>query len=61
MQIRPEHRALYPPHWPDNSRLARFEIPGPYGAGRCWKCGRPHGQKVKVVAAQRWFDPKIGT
>ncbi|NHO33504.1 hypothetical protein [Acetobacter fallax] len=56
MPIRPELRKLYPPDWPQISRSVRFER----AQGRCQRCGRPHGQQVRAVAAGRWFDADIG-
>ncbi|GAA4257405.1 hypothetical protein [Azospirillum formosense] len=48
MPIRRETRWLYPIDWPLISKRIRFEVAGPHGAGRCWKCGR-------------WFDAELHT
>ncbi|MDR3515091.1 MAG: hypothetical protein P4M00_04685 [Azospirillaceae bacterium] len=61
MPIRPEARWHYPIDWPQISQRVRFKITGPHGAGRCWKCGRPHGREVKILADGRWFDSDQGT
>lgn len=56
MPIRPELRWLYPPDWSQISRHVRFER----AQGRCQVCGRPHGQRIRVVASGRWFDVDTG-
>ena len=57
MPIRRELRDRYPPHWPELSKRVRFERAG----GRCQRCGRPHGQVVRVLRDGRWFDPEAKT
>lgn len=57
MPIRPELRRLYPPDWPTISRHVRFER----AHGRCQICGRPHGQRIRVMASGCWFDKDTGT
>jgi hypothetical protein len=53
MPIRPEFRALYPPHWRALSDETRFTVAG----GRCQRCARPHDAMLKVLPDGRWFDP----
>lgn len=60
MPIRRETRWLYPIDWPLISKHIRFEVAGPHGAGRCWKCGRPHGHELRVLPDGRWFDVELG-
>ncbi len=61
MPIRRDARWFYPIDWPLISRRVRFETPGPHGAGRCWRCGHPHGQDVRVLEGGLWFDPEHHT
>ncbi|MFC5358088.1 hypothetical protein [Azospirillum himalayense] len=61
MPIRRETRWLYPIDWPLISKHIRFEVAGPHGAGRCWKCGRPHGHELRVLPDGRWFDAELHT
>ncbi|QCO03392.1 hypothetical protein [Azospirillum argentinense] len=61
MPIRRETRWLYLIDWPLISKHIRFEVAGPHGAGRCWKCGRPHGQELRVLPDGRWFDAEQHT
>lgn len=52
MPIRPELKYLYPIDWPQISRWVRFVR----AAGRCERCGRPHGRIVPHLGDGRWFD-----
>jgi 5-methylcytosine-specific restriction endonuclease McrA len=52
MPIRRELRPLYPYNWRELSRKLRFERAG----GKCQRCGRPHGQTIRVLRDGRWFD-----
>lgn len=61
MPIKRSRRFLYPIDWPIISRAVRFEVAGPHGKGRCWACGKPHRQQVRVLADGRWFDVEHGT
>ncbi len=56
MPIRPQHRALYPVDWPELSASIRFHR----AAGRCERCGRPHGRQVLHAGDGRWFDRQRG-
>ena len=57
MPIRPELRALYPPHWRELSSQVRFERAG----GRCQRCRRPHLALVRCLPDGRWFDEQAAT
>ena len=57
MPIQPRFRSLYPPDWPEISRLVRFVRAG----GRCEVCGKPHGHEVRVLRDGRWFDTESHT
>jgi hypothetical protein len=57
MPIRPELRALYPPHWRELSRRVRFERAG----GKCQGCGRPHLAQLRCLSDGRWFDETAAT
>jgi len=54
--LRRELRPLYPPHWPEISRLIRFVRAG----GRCERCGRPHLAEIWQLADGRWLDDRAG-
>ena len=56
MPIRPELRSRYPRNWSEISRRVRFER----AAGRCERCGRPHGVQIRCLADGRWLDPHTG-
>lgn len=56
MPIRPEHRWLYPIDWRELSALVRFTRAG----GRCERCGRPHGARVRHLGDGRWYDEERG-
>ena len=52
MPIRPQFRYLYPNDWPQLSATIRFKRAG----GQCEHCGRPHGQTVKHLGNDIWWD-----
>ncbi len=52
MPIRAELRPLYPPHWRSLSAQVRFARAG----GRCERCGRPHGARLRCLPDGRWWD-----
>lgn len=56
MPIRPEHRFLYPIDWRQISAMIRFGR----AAGRCERCGRPHGASVLHPGDGRWYDEALG-
>jgi len=55
MPILARYKWLYPFDWPQLSALVRFER----AEGRCQRCGRPHGQKVRHLGDGRWWDEKL--
>ena len=57
MPIRREHRWFYPIDWPQLSAVIRFER----AAGRCQRCGRPHGALVYHLGDGRWWDAEAFT
>ncbi len=57
MPIRKELQWYYPIDWPQISAMVRFER----AAGRCERCGRPHGQTIYHLGDGRWFDPEAET
>jgi hypothetical protein len=56
MPIRRDLRPLYPRNWPAISRHVRFARAG----GRCERCGRPHGVRLRCLPDGRWLDPARG-
>jgi hypothetical protein len=54
--IRPEHRHFYPIDWPQLSAVIRFGR----AAGRCERCGRPHGQVIVCLDGGSWYDAEAG-
>ena len=56
MPIRKDLKPLYPPDWQAVSAGIRFGR----AAGRCERCGRPHGQCVLVCDDGTWIDPQDG-
>lgn len=52
MPINRRYRWYYPIDWPQISRAVRFDRAG----GRCERCGRPHGARVRCLPDGRWFD-----
>ena len=57
MPIRRDLRPLYPADWRELSRQVRFERAG----GRCQRCGRRHGETIRVLPDGRWFDVRAKT
>lgn len=56
MPIRPHYRWLYPIDWRELSAAIRFRR----AKGRCERCDRPHGCKVRHLGDGRWFDVDRG-
>jgi hypothetical protein len=53
MPIRPELRSFYTgAAWAELTHWIRFVRAG----GRCERCSRPHGQKIRHLPDGRWFD-----
>ena len=52
MPIKAEMRWFYPIDWPQLSNHVRFKRAG----GLCQRCGRPHGETVRVLPDGRWYD-----
>jgi hypothetical protein len=57
MPIRRELRPLYPRNWREISAEVRFVRAG----GKCQRCGRPHGETLRVLPDGRWYDPQQRT
>ena len=57
MPIRTDLRSLYPADWRELSRKVRFERAG----GKCQRCGRRHGEIIRVLPDGRWFDDRMKT
>ena len=55
MPIRRHHRWLYPIDWRELSLSIRFLR----AAGRCERCGQPHGCVVVHLGDGRWWDEDV--
>ena len=55
MPILARHRWLYPIEWRELSASIRFRR----AAGRCERCGRPHGRDVLTFPDGAWWDEDV--
>lgn len=55
MPIRPDLKALYPPHWAELSQQVRFERAG----GRSQRCHLLHGHAYHLMQRRLTYRPRL--